>query len=77
MGFIPVLLFMALISVNLGIINLLPIPALDGGHVMFNLYELITNKAPNEDIMFKLTLVGWALLLALMLLGFYNDIVRY
>ena len=76
MGIIALLSFMALISVNLGVLNLLPIPALDGGHIMFNLYEMITNKKPNEEIMYKLTLLGWALLLTLMLLGVYNDINR-
>jgi len=76
MGFVALLAFAALISVNLGVINLLPIPALDGGHIMFNLYEIITNKTPNEKVMFKLTLIGWAILLSLMLLGLYNDINR-
>jgi len=76
MGIVALLAFAALISVNLGIINLLPIPALDGGHTLFHLYELITKKPANEEIMWKLTLFGWALLLSLMLLGFYNDINR-
>jgi len=76
MGIVALLMFTALISVNLGVINLLPIPALDGGHIMFNLYELIMGRAANEEIMFKLTLFGWSLLLSLMLLGFYNDINR-
>ena len=76
MGFVAVLMFTALISVNLGVINLLPIPALDGGHVMFHLYELIFKKPASDEIMFKLTLLGWVILLSLMLLGFYNDINR-
>jgi len=76
MGFIALLLFTALISVNLGVINLLPIPALDGGHVMFQLYELVTKKEANEEIMFKLTIAGWAILLSLMLIGLYNDVNR-
>ncbi len=76
MGFVALLAFAALISVNLGVINLLPIPALDGGHIIFNLYEMITSKAPSQEVMFKLTLMGWALLLTLMLLGLYNDINR-
>ncbi len=76
MGIVALLMFTALISVNLGVINLLPIPALDGGHVLFHLYELITKKPANDKIMFKLTLFGWALLLSLMLLGLYNDINR-
>ena len=76
MGLVALLAFAALLSVNLGVINLLPIPALDGGHIMFNLYEIITKKAPNQEIMFKLTLIGWGVLLSLMLLGVYNDINR-
>ncbi|CAA6822894.1 MAG: Membrane-associated zinc metalloprotease [uncultured Sulfurovum sp.] len=76
MGLVAVLMFAALISVNLGVINLLPIPALDGGHILFHLYELITKKPANEDIMLKLTLLGWGILLSLMLLGLYNDINR-
>ena len=76
MGFVALLAFAALLSVNLGVLNLLPIPALDGGHIMFNLYEIVTNKAPNKEIMFKLTLMGWLILLSLMLLGVYNDINR-
>ena len=75
-GVVAVLLLTALISVNLGILNLLPIPALDGGHIMFNLYELITQKEVNEEIMIKLTIGGWIILGSLMVVGFYNDITR-
>lgn len=66
----------ALISVNLGILNLLPIPALDGGHILFNCYELITRTPPNESIAYYLTICGWVILITLMLLGLYNDILR-
>ncbi len=66
----------ALISVNLGVLNLLPIPALDGGHIMFNLYELIMRKAPSERVVYRLTLAGWALLLTLMVFTIFNDIYR-
>ena len=75
-GIATVLLLAALISVNLGILNLLPIPALDGGHIMFNLYELLTKKQVNEEIMIRLTIFGWLILGSLMILGFYNDISR-
>lgn len=75
-GFSTLLFFAALISVNLGVLNLLPIPALDGGHIMFNLYEMITRKAPSDAVLYKLTLVGWGLLIGLMFLGLYNDINR-
>jgi regulator of sigma E protease len=75
-GWISVFFFAALISVNLGILNLLPIPALDGGHIIFNSYELIFKKAVNEKIMINLTMAGWGVLLFLMLLGLFNDINR-
>lgn len=75
-GFVPLLMLVALISVNLGILNLLPIPALDGGHIAFVLYEQIVGKPPAEKVFYNLTLAGWGLLGALMLLGLYNDIAR-
>jgi regulator of sigma E protease len=75
-GWMSVLFFAALISVNLGVLNLLPIPALDGGHIMFNLYELILRREVSEEIMIKLTIAGWVILFSLMGLGIYNDINR-
>lgn len=75
-GWMSLLFFSALISVNLGVLNLLPIPALDGGHIMFNLYEMIRRKAPSEAVITQLTIGGWVLLLGLMSLGLYNDITR-
>jgi regulator of sigma E protease len=66
----------ALISVNLGVLNLLPIPALDGGHIMFNLYEMITRRKPSDQVFMFLTIMGWVILGGLMLLGIYNDINR-
>lgn len=75
-GILALFFFTALISVNLGVLNLLPIPALDGGHIMFNLYEMITGKTASEKVMMYITMVGWALLISLMMLGLYNDINR-
>ncbi len=75
-GFLYLLFITALISVNLGVLNLLPIPALDGGHIVFNLYEMITKKAPSEKVLYRLTLAGWAFLIGLMMFGLYNDINR-
>jgi len=75
-GIVTLLFFIALISVNLGVANLLPIPALDGGHIIFNLYEMITSKAPSEKVLYQLTILGWILLFGLMFLGLYNDINR-
>ncbi|MBU0720486.1 RIP metalloprotease RseP [bacterium] len=75
-GWMSVLFFAALISVNLGVLNLLPIPALDGGHIMFNLYEFISRRVPSEAVIIKLTIAGWVVLFSLMGLGLYNDINR-
>lgn len=75
-GWMSLLFFSALISVNLGVLNLLPIPALDGGHIIFNLYEMIRRKAPSEAVITQLTIAGWIILLGLMSLGLYNDITR-
>ena len=76
LGFVYLLFIMAIISVNLGVMNLLPIPALDGGHIVFNLYELITRKEPSPNAIYALTVMGWAILLGLMGLGLYNDMTR-
>ncbi|NPA11631.1 MAG: RIP metalloprotease RseP [Epsilonproteobacteria bacterium] len=75
-GLFPLMMLTALLSVNLGVLNLLPIPALDGGHIMFNLYEALFKREVNEEIMYKLTVAGWAILGALMIIGVYNDISR-
>ncbi|AXH12634.1 RIP metalloprotease RseP [Halarcobacter bivalviorum] len=73
---IALLAITALISVNLGVLNLLPIPALDGGHIMFNLYEIIARRKPSDRVFMYLTIAGWVILGSLMLLGIYNDINR-
>ncbi len=75
-SFVALLSIAALISVNLGVLNLLPIPALDGGHIMFNLYEMIVRKKPSQSALVYLTVAGWVILFALMGLGLYNDINR-
>ena len=75
-SFLGFVVFMSLLSVNLGIINLLPIPVLDGGHVVFYIIEIITGKEVNEKIKEYLFRIGIALLLALMLFATWNDIVH-
>jgi len=75
-GFVVFLSFVALISVNLGILNLLPIPALDGGHIMFNLYEIVAKRPPSPEVFYRLTVAGWVFLIGLMGLGLFNDITR-
>jgi len=65
-----------LISIILAFMNLLPIPALDGGHVMFLLYEMISGRKPNEKFMEYAQMVGFFLILALVLYANGNDIFR-
>jgi regulator of sigma E protease len=67
----------ALISIILAFMNVLPIPALDGGHVMFLLYEMATGRKPNEKVMEYAQLVGFFLLIALVLFANGNDIYRW
>lgn len=66
----------ALLSIMLGVMNLLPIPALDGGHVMFLLYEMISGKKPSDKFMEKAQLVGFVLLISLLLFANGNDIYK-
>ncbi len=68
--------FIALLSVNLGIINLFPIPVLDGGHLLFFGIEAVTRKSVSDKLREKLIQFGAAVLVALMVFVFYNDIVR-
>lgn len=70
------LIFLTLLSMNLAILNFLPIPALDGGHMMFLTYELVTGRRPNETIEYRLTIVGFLLLISLMVIVFAQDINR-
>ena len=66
----------ALLSIMLGVMNLLPIPALDGGHVMFLLYEMITRRKPSDKFMEHAQMVGFVLLIALLLFANGNDIYK-
>ena len=75
-GWQDLLELLVLITVNLGIFNLLPFPALDGGKVVFLLIEGVTGHAVPEKIQIGLTLAAFALLFALMIFATYNDIVR-
>lgn len=68
--------FTAFLSIVLAIMNILPIPALDGGHVMFLLYEVITRRKPNEKLMEYAQYAGMFLLLALLLYANGNDVMR-
>lgn len=67
---------LALLSIMLGVMNLLPIPALDGGHIVFTLYEMITGRKPSDQFLYIMQIIGMILVFGLMILAFGNDIMR-
>lgn len=67
----------AFLSIILAFMNILPIPALDGGHVLFLLYEIITRRKPSENFMIKAEYVGFGILIILMVVANLNDILRW
>lgn len=75
-GLLSLLMFMALLSVNLGLINLFPIPLLDGGHVVIYTIEMIFGRELNEKVKDGLFKLGFTLLISLMIFATWNDIVR-
>ena len=76
MGLNRFLDFLALVSISLGILNLLPIPLLDGGHLMYYLLEFMLRRPVPESVQLAGQQVGFVLLLGLMGLAVYNDIMR-
>ena len=66
----------AFLSIMLAVINILPIPALDGGHAVFIIYEMITRRQPSEKVLEYAQLAGFIILVLIMLLAFGNDILR-
>ncbi len=75
-GWQDLLELLALITINLGVFNLLPFPALDGGKVVFLIIEGVTGHAVPEKLQGTLTIAAFALLFGLMLFATYNDIIR-
>jgi len=67
---------LALLSIMLGVMNLLPIPALDGGHIVFTIYEMITGRKPSDNFLYAMQIIGMILVFGLMILAFGNDIAR-
>ena len=67
---------LALLSIMLGVMNLLPIPGLDGGHILFTIYEMVSGRKPSDRFLYIAQIIGMVLLAALMLLAFGNDIGR-
>lgn len=75
-GILPVLRLLAMLSINLGIFNLIPIPALDGGKILINLIEAIRRKPLKQETESYITLAGVAIMVLLMLVVTWNDIMR-
>jgi regulator of sigma E protease len=76
LGATAYLLFLALISVSLGVLNLLPLPVLDGGHLMYYLWEAVTGRPVSDVWMERLQRGGVAVLLCLMSIAMFNDVAR-
>lgn len=75
-GMLDFIAFMALLSINLGLINLFPIPVLDGGHVVIYLVEIVSRREINAKVKENLFKAGFALILALMIFATWNDFVH-
>lgn len=76
MGWAHYIKFLALISISLGVLNLMPVPVLDGGHLLYYVIEIIKGGPVSERAMEIGQQIGMALLAALMAFAFYNDINR-
>jgi regulator of sigma E protease len=76
LGWAAYVSFLALISVSLGLLNLLPLPMLDGGHLMYYLWESLTGKPVSVAWQRGLQKVGLALLISIMTLAVFNDLTR-
>ena len=76
LGLTQYLVFLALISVSLGVLNLLPLPVLDGGHLMYYLWEAVTGRSVSESWMKWLQHGGLAVLLLMMSIALFNDVTR-
>ncbi len=75
-GIENLIIFIAFLSINLGIINLFPIPVLDGGHILFFIIEIIIRRPVNLNVKQKAQQIGISILILLMIYAFYNDITR-
>ena len=76
MGVTQFAVFLALVSISLGVLNLLPLPVLDGGHLMYYLWELVTGRPVSDAWMERLQRAGLAMLMLMMSVAVFNDIAR-
>jgi regulator of sigma E protease len=76
LGWVYYIGFLALVSVSLGVLNLLPLPVLDGGHLMYYLFEGVTGRPVSERWLERLQRGGVAIMLMMMSLALYNDLAR-
>ena len=68
--------FLALISINLGVLNLLPVPILDGGHIAFSIIEIVVRRKIPTKVVEIAQKVGLGIILCIMALAFFNDVMR-
>jgi len=76
-GLVAFLKFLAIVSISLGVLNLLPVPMLDGGHLLYFAVEAVTGKSVSEAIQLRAQQIGIAVLASVMFLAFYVDFTRY
>ena len=76
MGFVYFAYLLAILSISLGVLNLLPIPVLDGGHLVYYIFEILTGKAVSEKFQLIAQQFGMLILFGIMIIAFYNDFAR-
>jgi regulator of sigma E protease len=76
-GLVSYIAFLGVVSVSLGVLNLLPLPVLDGGHLMYYLWEGVTKKPISEQVNLWLQKFGLVIVFMMMIIGFFNDIKRH
>ena len=76
MGIVYFAYILAILSISLGVLNLLPIPVLDGGHLLFYLFEMLIGRPVPENIQLIGQQIGIVILFGIMILAFYNDFLR-
>jgi regulator of sigma E protease len=77
MGLAVFIGFLAIVSTSIGVLNLLPLPVLDGGHLMYYLFEAVTGRPLSEQWLGRLQRAGLVLVLLMMSLALYNDVARH